>query len=187
MNRARRVGAFVPRALDPALRPSLARRAGALGLDVLILVLFVLLTQWTVRAVLGEGLEARLRTGPELYRWTLLTVALPVWSYFWWAEASWGATAGKRALGLRVREAEQERLRHGVAFRRTAVKLLPWELLVIGWLLPSPLHATPEAGTRWALLAGLVLYALYAAAAARSPAHQAPHDRAAGTVVVRRA
>lgn len=175
-----------PAPFDPSLRPSIARRAAAFGVDVAILLLFVLFTQWAVRGAMGEALDARLRTGPEVYRWAVLTVSLPLWAYFLWAERGWGATVGKRVMGLRVREVAQDRLRFGAVFRRTAVKMLPWELLLMGWLLPTPLHATDAAGTRWALLAGLTLCGLYALALARSPARQGPADRAAGTVVVLR-
>jgi uncharacterized RDD family membrane protein YckC len=172
-------------ALDPSLRPSLARRAGALAVDALLLLLVLVVLQLALRRVLDGGLDERLRAGAELYRWGVLTLSLPMWAYFLWFETAWGRTPGKRALGLRVHEVGRERARGSAVLRRTAVKMLPWELLLLGYALPAPLHATDAPSFRWALLAGLVLYGFYALALVRSSARQGPHDRAAGTVVVR--
>lgn len=171
-------------ALDPALRPSLSRRAGAFFLDAAFLGALMGLSQWGFRVMLGADFEARLDSGYDLYRWALLTISLPIWSYFLVTETLLQGTLGKLALGMRVREVGAERLGANAAFRRTAFKLLPFEFAHVGILLPEPIWRVEDAGFRWPLLLAYILLAFYALKAARSPSRQGPWDRAAGTYVV---
>lgn len=116
-----------------------------------------------------------------------LAVTLPVGLYFTLAESSTGqATWGKRKLDLRVTCLDGARLSVVRAAARTALKFLPWELAhACIW----HLRASPQSPPSWAtwglalvwIMVGANLMCLW-----RGPAHQALHDRIAGTVVTRR-
>ena len=69
-------------------------------------------------------------TGPEIWRVLILNFSIPVWIYFWLSDASVrGATLGKRIFRIRVSREPGRALGPGRAFVRTAIKLLPWELV----------------------------------------------------------
>ncbi len=106
----------------------LARRVAAYLLDILLLFI--------VLAPLGQlilGLRgATPRSGPEIAQTILWNFSLPAWLYFALSEGSAsGATLGKRLLALQVRTERGSRLGLGRSLARTAVKLLPWELVHI--------------------------------------------------------
>jgi uncharacterized RDD family membrane protein YckC len=92
--------------------------------------------------------------------------------YFWVQHAAWGATIGKRALGVRVVRAAD---RSGIGVRqagiRTVVFLAGPAILM---LLVTPINIV--GGVLWAADAGLPLL---------DPQAQSLHDKLAGTIVVR--
>lgn len=177
---------LVAEALDPSLRPALSRRAAAFLVDAALVALYVAFSVWASRTFLGPDLQARFEDGSELYRWDLLTLSIPVWAYFVVGDALRGGTLGKRLLGLEVRPVDAPRVGVNASFRRTAVKLFPYELIHVGLLVPQPLWTVQEPNFRWPLMLGALLVAWSAMRLVRSPARQGPWDRAAGTVVVRR-
>ena len=93
--------------------------------------------------------------------------------YYWVQHAAWGATLGKRALGMRVVQAAD---RSGIGIRqagiRTVASLAGPAILM---LLISPINYV--GAVLWAADAGVVLVDRQA---------QTLHDKLAGTVVVRR-
>jgi len=106
----------------------LARRVAAYLLDILIL--------FAVLAPLGQLIlrlfGATPRSGPEIAATILWNFSLPVWLYFILSDSSAsGATLGKRLLAIQVRTEQGARLGLGRSLARTAVKLLPWELIHI--------------------------------------------------------
>ncbi|MEX2498820.1 MAG: RDD family protein [Wenzhouxiangellaceae bacterium] len=69
-------------------------------------------------------------TGPEIWGVLLLNFSIPVWLYFWLSDASdRGATPGKRIFRIRVMSGDGGTLGPWRALARTALKLLPWELV----------------------------------------------------------
>jgi uncharacterized RDD family membrane protein YckC len=93
--------------------------------------------------------------------------------YYWVLHAAWGATVGKRAMGVRVvRAADRSRLGVLAAGIR-AVAFLAGPAIFL--LLVSPFNVA--GGVLWAADAGLPLLNVRA---------QALHDKLAGTVVVSR-
>ncbi len=68
----------------------------------------------------------------------MLSVVLPVWLYFSLSEAStWQATIGKRLLGLHVTNANGKRIGLAHSFLRSFLKLIPWNFVHIGILVPA--------------------------------------------------
>jgi uncharacterized RDD family membrane protein YckC len=101
------------------------RRAAAYLLDVVLL--FVVLAPLAFLVQYATGVTPTTPAGT--WRLQLLEFSLPAWCYFASSDSSArGATVGKRLFGLRVVTAADHRLTLGHAVRRTAIKLLPWEL-----------------------------------------------------------
>ena len=160
------------------------RRLLAYGVDCALLFL--------VLAPLGGAVQWALGAGPTtadaIYGTLLLNFSLPAWAYFVWGDRSRrGATWGKRAAGLCVRNGAGQRVGVGRALGRTAVKMLPWELVHL-----SAFGLAPAVGVfgvvSWTGL-GLA-YALifaYLGGAWWTGGHRTVHDWAAGTQVLRAA
>jgi uncharacterized RDD family membrane protein YckC len=126
----------------------------------------------------------RPRTGPEIARTILWNFSLPVWLYFLLSDRSpSGATLGKRVLKIQVREVSGGQVSTGRALVRTAVKLLPWELVHVSAFALStdlrtfrPVQAAGIATTN-------VLTAAYLGLAVVSKGRRSADDYAAGTLV----
>lgn len=104
----------------------MGRRVGAYIVDVALLFFVLGPTGWLVQHALGVAPS----TGFQIWLTLLLNFSLPTWSYFGIADASrTGATLGKRWLGLRASRLNSDRIGWSRALYRTAVKLLPWELV----------------------------------------------------------
>jgi uncharacterized RDD family membrane protein YckC len=163
--------------------PSLfVQRVLAYGVDCALL--------FVVLAPLSGGGQWALGVGPTepqaIYGTLLLTFSLPAWAYFAWGDRSRrGATWGKRWMGLCVRDGRGRRVRGGRAVGRTAVKMLPWELVHL-----SAFGLAPEVGVfgvvSWTGLGlAYVLIAAYLGAAGWTGGRRSVHDWAAGTQVGR--
>ena len=146
------------------------RRAGAFGLDYLLIAAYLVLVVAagaTARSVAPDAAGA-LFGGPLVGELTgFLVVTLPISLYFVLSER-WprGATWGKRRLGLRVVTEAGEPLTLGRSVLRTALKFLPWELAhAVIWRFAFPGSAPsglPEAGLVlvWALIGANLVAAL---------------------------
>lgn len=105
----------------------LPRRIAAYVLDSLIL--------FVVLAPLGQGLQrwfglAPPRSGPALARMIAWNFSLPTWLYLLLSDRSrHGMTLSKRLMRIQVRGRQGGRLTTSRALLRTAIKLLPWELV----------------------------------------------------------
>jgi uncharacterized RDD family membrane protein YckC len=126
------------------------------------------------------------RTGPAIARVILWNFSLPAWLYFIVSDQSaFGATLGKRLFKIQVRTVGGERLSLGRSLARTAVKLLPWELVHVSAFALS----TDLSQFRLVQIIGVgaanVLALLYLGVAAATRGRRSVHDYAAGTLVLR--
>jgi uncharacterized RDD family membrane protein YckC len=97
------------------------------------------------------------------------------------------ATWGKRRVGLRVVNANSERLTGKQAFVRSLVKFLPWQIahtciFQIEGLPYAPTQPTPLVIAGFALVYALIGF--YIASALITKNHRAPYDWAAGSYVI---
>ncbi|HJP72005.1 MAG TPA: RDD family protein, partial [Candidatus Limnocylindria bacterium] len=99
---------------------------GAYLVDICVLAAVLLPVAFLSGTALGtEGLS-----GPDIYLRALALVSLPSWAYFILTDRlADGRSVGKRVLGLRSTDGRGNPPSWGQAIVRTAVKLLPWELV----------------------------------------------------------
>ncbi|HXZ63095.1 MAG TPA: RDD family protein [Streptosporangiaceae bacterium] len=177
---------------DPALASPWYRLVAS-TLDWIIIIVVSVIAFWSPLSRIGRELQAIATRYPDLTspaaQAALNSVsrdpanqrALVYWFlsmfgialvYYWVQQAAWGATIGKRALGVRVvRAADRSRIGIRQAGIRTVAFLAGPAILM---LLVSPINYLGAA--LWAADAGLPLL---------DPQAQALHDKLAGTVVVR--
>lgn len=143
------------------------KRSAAYFIDVTIIYLIVMLVfQLLVLVPIREyiGLDEnwfRIGWNVQVYVW--VTISLPVWLYFIVLESSnYKATLGKRLFKLRVvNDTHDSKLPLQVSVKRTALKLLPWELIHIGLNLPNPVWFEDTPSFRYLTLAGTLLFVFY--------------------------
>jgi uncharacterized RDD family membrane protein YckC len=103
-----------------------ARRAGAFLLDILLIFAVAGTCGFIIQRLLMDPPQ----TGMGIWITILWNFSLPSWLYFCLSDRSkTGRTMGKRVLKLQVISQRKERLGWGQAFGRTAIKLLPWEVI----------------------------------------------------------
>ena len=107
--------------------PKLVRlRVSAYVIDIALLFAVLAPTGWLIQRAFGWVPS----TASSVWFAALLNFSIPSWLYFTLGDASEpGATFGKRFLKLRVSRLNGDRVKAGSAMLRTAVKLLPWELV----------------------------------------------------------
>ncbi|HXW88321.1 MAG TPA: RDD family protein [Streptosporangiaceae bacterium] len=177
---------------DPALASPWYRLAAS-TLDWIIIIMLSVIAFWSPLSQIGRELQAIATRYPDLTSpaaqaalngvsrdpanerallyWFLSMFGIAL-VYYWVQQAAWGATVGKRALGVRVvRAADRSRIGIRQAGIRTIAFLAGPAILM---LLVSPINYLGAA--LWAADAGLPLLDSQA---------QALHDKLAGTVVVR--
>lgn len=154
-------------------------RIGAYAIDIgLLFAVLAPLGQLVLRLV-GHAPA----TGPEIWRTIFWNFSLPCWLYFILsARSRRGATFGKRALGLRV-SGDHGPISTPRAVGRTAVLLLPWELVHI-----SVFGLSRQLGRLTPLqIAGLtvanLLTILYLVVTFRTGGRRGVHDFVASTSV----
>lgn len=104
------------------------RRAGAFLLDILIIFGICAPIGYLIQRLFGYSPQ----TGPAIWFTILWNFSVPSWLYFLWSDRSKkGKTVGKRVFKLKVTGRTKERLGWGHALARTAMKLLPWEIIHI--------------------------------------------------------
>lgn len=102
------------------------KRVSAFLLDILILFLILEPSAYLIQRLIGY----RPQTGPAIWSFILWSFSLPAWLYFAWSDHSKkGKSIGKKVFKLRVIGKSKERLGWGRALARTAIKLLPWEVI----------------------------------------------------------
>jgi uncharacterized RDD family membrane protein YckC len=125
------------------------------------------------------------QTGFEVWLATLVNFSLPMWLYFILSDRSArGATLGKRLLRLRVtRHNASTRVSTGQAVLRTAIKLLPWELVHVAGFAAAGDFSTFSTGQALGLALANLLTIVYLAGALASAGRRSIHDFAANTEV----
>jgi uncharacterized RDD family membrane protein YckC len=123
-------------------------------------------------------------TGPQIWATLLLNFSLPAWAYFAVSDASaGGATIGKRWVGLRVSREDDGRVGGWQALGRTAVKLLPWELVHVSAFGLSQGADQFSVAQGAGLTAANLLALAYVAWTIVTSGRRSVHDMVAGTVV----
>ncbi len=158
----------------------LGRRIAAYLVDLVILFAVLAPAGLLVQRLLG--LEPR--TGPEVARTLLWNFSVPAWLYFMMGDHSVaGATPGKRMLKLRVMDTTGGRVSIGRALLRTAIKLLPWELVHLSAFALStdlrkfsPVQVLGVGGAN-------LLVVIYLAVAVATRGQRSIHDFVAGTII----
>lgn len=165
----------------------LFRRIAAYFIDVTLLMILIQGSQWGLLALTGGfpfDIFVELNNGWLIYGWVLLTVSLPIWAYFVISEHSrWQATLGKRLLGLQVTSADGAKASRGQLLTRTVLKLLPWEIFHLTFMLPFPILSEPSPAFRPGFIVGFIVILLYMLMLLQTPRHQSIHDLIAKTVV----
>ena len=165
----------------------LVRRLAAYLVDILLLFIAIVITQFGLNALTGELPMRLFTTGPRLEGWVWLTVSLPTHLYFALSESSaHQATVGKRLLGLRVTDLVGKRMSFRRALLRTIVKLIPWEVTHLSLFLPTPIFLDGQGGFLPGLYAANALIVVYLAVIARTAGWRGIHDLVAGTMIISR-
>lgn len=166
-----------------ATRPVLLRRVGAYVLDIVLL--FAVLAPLGYVVQLALGIDPAAATARSVYLTLVLNFSIPVWLYFALSDRSRrGATVGKRVLGLRTRAKEGGHLGFGRALRRTAVKMVPWEMTHASSFLFVPALGEFAVGNMVGIGLAYVLSFAYLFVAWRTRGRQSVHDLATKTHVV---
>jgi len=166
---------------EPGSFTLLGRRVAAYLVDILLL--FAVLAPAGQLILWLLGVETP-RTGPTIARVILWNFSLPVWLYFILSDQSAaGATLGKRLLKVQVRDISGERLSIGRALARTAVKLLPWELVHVSAFAFSTDLGQLSGPQLIGVAAANVLTIIYLGVAITTRGQRSAHDYAAGTLV----
>jgi uncharacterized RDD family membrane protein YckC len=127
------------------------------------------------------------QTGPEIWRTLLWNFSIPAWLYFALSDRSrMGATLGKRLLKLKVVNTQNQPLSTGQAVLRTAVKLLPWELVHISAFALSKDMSTFTTVQTVGLTAANILTVIYFVVVVFTSGQRSAHDFVAQTRVASR-
>ena len=144
------------------LKRSLAYFIDVSIIYAVLMLVFQLLILTPIRTHFGIE-ENWFRNGWNVQWYVWLTISLPTWLYFICSEASnRQATFGKRIFKLKVLDSKTEsKITMLKSITRTALKLLPWELIHVGLNLPQPVWFENNPGFRFIVLLGTILFAVY--------------------------
>jgi uncharacterized RDD family membrane protein YckC len=156
------------------------RRVWAFLLDILIIFGICAPCGYLIQRLIGYSPQ----TGPAIWITILWNFSFPAWLYFLWSDRSKeGKTVGKRLFKLKVKTRTSERLGWGRALVRTAIKLLPWEIIHFS---SFALSKEPGAFTLFqyiGLVAGNALAFAYFIASAVMQGKHSIHDILLGTEI----
>lgn len=156
------------------------RRLFAYGLDVLLLAVILLPLASGIAVVLGTDDM----TGPDVWVRQLVTVSVPAWAYFILTERLGnGRSVGKRALGIVTRGLDGRSPAWAAAIVRTALKLLPWELVHVAFFALAASFRRVEPVQLVVAGSSYVLMAAYLVVALLNGGERSVPDLAAGTRV----
>lgn len=139
----------------------------AYTIDCIIAFGFVmLLFQWALLSNIREYLginDSWFQDPWNMEFYVLTTISLPVYLYFAYLDSKAGrGTLGKRLMHLKVVSSKDEqRLNLGTSLIRAVLKLLPWELIHIGIIFPTPLYYQENGKIRILTYIGIGLFVIY--------------------------
>jgi uncharacterized RDD family membrane protein YckC len=168
----------------------LLRRTLAYLIDCIIVYgAAMILIQWALLSQFREqwGItEEWFRVSTHMQIYVLLTISIPVWSYFALMDSKVSrGTLGKRLLKARViQKTKPESPGIGRSYLRTFFKLLPWEIAHVGVIFPTPLYFENEAKLRVWTYVGILLLIGYALSIILSKKGQTIYDYTLGTQVI---
>ncbi len=158
-----------------------SRRTGAFLLDILIIFGICAPTGYLIQHLIGNSPE----TGSAIWLTVLVNFSLPTWIYFVLGDRSKkGKTVGKRLFKLKVIARTSERIGWGRAFARTAIKLLPWEMIHFSAFALSNEPGTFTGVQYIGLATGNSLAFVYFMASVFSQGKRSIHDLALGTEIM---
>ena len=153
----------------------------AYAVDIVLLFAILFPVGWWIRQLIGWQPQ----TGPQVALAILWNFSLPVWLYFALSDASTGgATLGKRLFKIRVSDVQGRRVSLLQALVRTAIKLLPWELVHVSAFAISTTLAQVSAMQVMGLVVANLLAIVYLFTAVATRGRQSVHDFVARTMVV---
>lgn len=157
----------------------LGRRTAAYVIDIVLL--------FAILAPLSFGVQRLFRitpaSGPAIWLTAILSFSLPSWLYFILSDAGrQGATLGKRLWRVHVTDVHGRRLTLLRALGRTAVKLIPWEMGHLVFVVMSD-EATWNSAQTALLVVASGLLVLYYVTAIVTRGRQSMHDLAVSTLV----
>ncbi|MFG1731044.1 RDD family protein [Paenibacillus sp. 843] len=104
------------------------KRLVAYWLDIILIALILIFLQLLMYKTTSGFPFDYLHEGIEIEIWVLLSMSLPVWTYFITFEMYKQQTIGKRLLRLIVMDKEGSKINFYQALCRSFIRLLPWEL-----------------------------------------------------------
>lgn len=165
------------------------RRAAAYIIDCIICyTLIMLVLQWAilsnVRTLIGIT-DDWFRDSIHMELYVLLTISLPVWIYFIYFDSNRSkGSFGKRIMRLSVYDEYGERISLWSSFKRTFLKLLPWETAHLGIIFPVPMYIVENPDLRILTIIGILLFIVYALCIIVHPKGRSIYDKMIGTVVL---
>ncbi len=160
------------------------KRLLAYWLDFMILAICLAGIQWIIYILTAGFPFSILDTGIEIELWVLLTVSVPVWSYFILCELFTEQTIGKRILKLAVTNEEGNKITLKQAFSRTFIRLLPWELTHLIILVPEPWWNMQEPTNSYLIYIPNLMIILYLVILFATRGVKGPHDYISKTRVL---
>ncbi len=172
---------------------TLRKRLKALAFDYVVILGYIALLSIATLAVVKTagllGLSLRWPENPVLADLTaFITLILPVTLYFAFGESSSNqATWGKRRAGIKVVDDQGRRLKKRMAFVRSVVKLMPWQIahtsiFQMGGFTSGPVQPSAMVIAGFTLV--YVMVGVYVASAGLTKKHRTPYDWLSGAFVI---
>ena len=120
----------------------------------------MLIIQWAVLSQIRESFGItdegfRNSLNMELY----VLISIPVWIYFTFYNSNrTKGTFGGKILKLSVCDKEKRKISLGKSFKRTLLKLAPWEIIHIGIIFPTPMYLNDQVNIRLLTILGILLF-----------------------------
>lgn len=164
------------------------KRTLAYFIDCFIAFAVVMLVfQWGIlshiRASIGIT-DAWFTNSFNMQLYVLTTISIPVWAYFIYFDSYKSkGTLGKQIFKFSVKDTKNQKISVQKSFLRTVLKLLPWEIVHIGVIFPTPLYFESEPNLRILSFLGILLFTLYVLSIIINSKKQSVYDKLLGTFV----